>query len=114
MCDGLPKGHGFLRISQTNPYYFQYDDGAPFFVVGENIATLSGRGTFAADEWYGRLAGVGGNFVRIWWCTRRSWASRTTITWLSGSAIHNMSGSTTARGVNRCDKAGRVDAGRRG
>lgn len=67
-CEGQAKGHGFLRVSRENPYYFQYDDGTPFFAVGENIATLSGLGTYAADAWYGRLAGVGGNFVRSWWC----------------------------------------------
>ena len=69
LCEGQLKGHGFLRVSTANPYYFEYDDGTPFFAVGENIATLSGLGTFAIDEWYGRLAGVGGNFVRSWWCS---------------------------------------------
>ena len=71
VCEGQPEpqNHGFLRVSKTNPYYFDYDDGTPFFAVGENIATLSALGSFAIDQWYGRLAGVGGNFVRSWWCS---------------------------------------------
>ncbi len=55
-----------LSAEEARPYYFQYEDGTSFFAVGENIATLDRERTFAADRLYGRLAAVGGNFVRSW------------------------------------------------
>ncbi len=67
-CTDNSNKHGFLRISAENPYYFQFEDGTPFFVVGENIATLGSMGTALADKWYTSFARVGGNFARLWWC----------------------------------------------
>ncbi len=29
------SSHGFVRVSATNPYTFEYDDGTPFFWLGE-------------------------------------------------------------------------------
>ena len=68
-CTDNSNKHGFLRVSEENPYYFRFDDGAPFFVVGENIATLGSMGTALADKWYTSLARAGGNFARSWWCS---------------------------------------------
>ena len=98
VCAGQPRGHGFLRVSRSNPYYFQFDDGTPFFAVGENLATLNGRGTFAADQWYGRLAGVGGNFARSWWCA-------------GGTDLESQVGRQPGRGLGRynLDQAWRID-----
>ncbi|MDH7568307.1 MAG: DUF5060 domain-containing protein [Armatimonadota bacterium] len=59
---------GFVRVSSQNPFYFQRDDGSPFFVVGENAATLRSLGTGGVDKWYASLARAGGNFTRVWWC----------------------------------------------
>ena len=98
VCAGQPRGHGFLRVSRSNPYYFQFDDGTPFFAVGENLATLNGRGTFAADQWYGRLAGVGGNFARSWWCA-------------GGTDLESQVGRQPGRGLGRynLDQAWRIN-----
>jgi hypothetical protein len=68
-CTDNSNKNGFLRVSEENPYYFKFDDGSPFFVVGENIATLGSMGTALADKWYTSLARVGGNFARQWWCS---------------------------------------------
>ena len=67
-CTPDAARHGYLRVSRENPHYFQFDDGTPFFAVGMNVATLGGGGTAAAEGWYTKLAEVGGNFVRSWWC----------------------------------------------
>ena len=67
-CTDNSNKHGFLRVSEENPYYFKFDDGTPFLVVGENIGTLGSMGTALADKWYTSLARVGGNFARSWWC----------------------------------------------
>jgi hypothetical protein len=67
-CAAAPDQHGYLRVSPTNPYYLEFDDGTPFFGVGMNIATLDGGLLTSAERWYTRLAEAGGNLVRSWWC----------------------------------------------
>ena len=37
---------GFIRRSATNPRAFAYDNGQPFFAVGENMCWGGGRGSF--------------------------------------------------------------------
>ena len=64
-CTDNSSKHGFLRVSMENPYYFMFDDETPFFVVGENIATLGSMGIALSDKWYTSLARVGGNFARM-------------------------------------------------
>jgi len=61
-CTDNSNKHGFLRVAEENPYYFKFDDGTPFFVVGENMGAAS------FDKWCTSLARAGGNFARIWWC----------------------------------------------
>ena len=67
-CTEDARRHGYLRVSRENPRYLQFEDGTPFFAVGMNVATLRSGGTADAERWYTRLADVGGNFVRSWWC----------------------------------------------
>ena len=67
-CVPNPEDHGYLRVSRENPYYLQFDDGTPFFAMGENVALLGSGGIADGEQWYTRLAGAGGNFVRSWWC----------------------------------------------
>lgn len=31
------KSHGFVRISKRNPYRFEYDDGTPFYPIGQQV-----------------------------------------------------------------------------
>jgi hypothetical protein len=35
-----PRGHGFIRIHPKNPYAFAYDDGTPFFPMGDTCYGL--------------------------------------------------------------------------
>lgn len=58
--------HGLLRRSPRDPRYLEFDDGTPYFAVGENMCWYDGRGTFAYDEWIARLAEQGGNYIRLW------------------------------------------------
>ena len=58
--------HGFVRRSPHDDRYLAFDDGAPFFAVGENLSWADGRGTFAYDAWFARLAAEGVNYVRLW------------------------------------------------
>jgi hypothetical protein len=79
-CTAGGKQHGYLRVSKENSYYLQFDDGTPFFAIGENIATLGPMGTEHIDQWYTSFARAGGNFVRSWWCgggtDLESWISK--------------------------------------
>jgi hypothetical protein len=67
-CVAAPEQHGYLRVSPTNPYYLEFDDGTPFFGIGMNIATLDGGMLASAERWYTHFAEAGGNLVRSWWC----------------------------------------------
>lgn len=64
---------GFVRPpgAGEDPRYPRFDDGSPFFAVGENVAWYDERGTFAYDSWYRRLAEQGANYARLW---MPSWA----------------------------------------
>lgn len=52
--------HGFLKISKTNPLYFEFDDGSPFFGVAMDNASNRDY-----NRLYNRFAKVGGNFNRL-------------------------------------------------
>ena len=68
VCTPAADRRGYVRVSRTNPHYFEYDDGTPFFGIGMNVATLDWERLASADRWYTRFAEAGGNFVRSWWC----------------------------------------------
>jgi len=56
-------GHGYIRVSKTDPHYFEYDDGTPFFANGLNMVE------HPLSEYYRyipRLGQAGGNFSRLW------------------------------------------------
>ncbi len=64
-CRGT-QGHGFLRRAPSTPYYLRFDDGTPYFAVGENIC-WDGDNTLATyRKWFTRLGAANGNYTRIW------------------------------------------------
>ena len=61
LCSSDTANHGFIRISKTNPLYFEYDDGSPFFALAtckwwDNLADI--------ETHYAEFARVGGNMTR--------------------------------------------------
>ncbi len=57
------ESRGFIRVSKTDPSYFEFDDGTPYFANGLNIVE------HPLSEYYRylpRLAEAGGNFARLW------------------------------------------------
>ncbi|MGC8643607.1 MAG: hypothetical protein ACP5XB_27430 [Isosphaeraceae bacterium] len=58
---------GFIRVSRQSPRYFAFDDGRPYFAVGENVC-WSGQRKPVADytAWFKGLGGAGGNWARLW------------------------------------------------
>ncbi len=67
---------GFVRISAKDPDYFAFDNGGPYFPLGENMAWGGGK-TLDYDHWLPALAAAGGNYIRLWqapWSTEIEWA----------------------------------------
>lgn len=59
------KGPGYIRRAPGSDY-FQYENGTPFFPIGENIAWAGKRGTFDFDDWLPAAGKSGMNLARIW------------------------------------------------
>lgn len=69
---------GFVRVSAADRRYFAFDNGQPYFAVGENLAT--GR-TPMGDmilrkgemddftRWLNRLGAAKANYIRVWMCS---------------------------------------------
>jgi hypothetical protein len=60
--------HGFVRVSPVTDHYFQFDDGTPFFAVGQNLQ----------NDWlyyfhFRLLAEAGCNAVRAWLFCHYTW-----------------------------------------
>jgi hypothetical protein len=69
--------HGFLRVSPRDARYLAYDDGTPYFAVGENLAWYDQRGTYAYDDWLDQLARQGATWIRVWmpgWAMGIEWS----------------------------------------
>ncbi len=57
---------GFIRRVPDNPYYLQFDDGTPYFAVGENLCWDSQGRVNRYPVWFQSLGAAGGNYCRIW------------------------------------------------
>ena len=67
---------GFIHVSRQDPRFFAFDDGQPFFPIGQNLAFI-GESQYVTlpkmEEIFGQLAANGANWVRIWTCCN-DWA----------------------------------------
>ncbi len=83
--------HGFVRVSQSDPRYFETADGSFFYPIGQNIHApfdrrgakmlgvpiLPNRGTFAYDHYFEKMAANGENAVIVWmsnWWVSVEWS----------------------------------------
>ncbi len=71
---------GFVRVSSTDKEYFEFDDGSFYYPIGLNIISPwdtpygqnyvpslpVGKGTYAYDEYFEKLAENKANFIRMW------------------------------------------------
>lgn len=57
---------GFIRIDSRNPRYFAFDDGSPYFPIGENMAWSTGSVLADYETWMSELSASGGNYARLW------------------------------------------------
>ena len=95
---------GFIRCSRTNPGAFAYDNGQPFFAVGENVCWGGSRGSFDYDDWLPALGQAGGNWIRLWMC---SW--NCALEWSGDPKGDRRSGRYHGVGVYSLDNAWKLD-----
>ena len=57
------SGHGYIRVSKKDPHYFEFQDGTPYFAIGENIA---GGNLATYQTHFPKLADASANFCRLW------------------------------------------------
>ena len=62
---------GFVRVSARDPRYLEFDDGTPFFAVGQNVAFV--KDSYDTVEMIRKLGAGGANFARVWACGQ-DWA----------------------------------------
>jgi len=62
---------GFVRVSAKDPRYLEFDDGTPYFAVGQNVAFV--KDSYDTAEMIRRLGESGANFARVWACGQ-DWA----------------------------------------
>jgi len=77
------EGRGFVRRSPKSPYYLQYDNGNPYFAVGEDVCWAGTRQTLDYDRWFPPLGAAGGNFARLWlvrWNMGLEWSPKDSFT----------------------------------
>jgi len=66
---------------------FAYDNGQPYFAIGENVCWGGKRGSFDFDDWLPPLAKAGGNWLRIWMCSWNGaleWSQEARGDWRNG------------------------------
>lgn len=85
-----PNGKwGIVRVSPRDARYLEFQDGTPYFPVGENMCWYDDDVTDytgSGDEpgWMKKLADNGGNFMRLWMA---SWAFALEWTYPEGSVL---------------------------
>ncbi len=57
---------GFVRVDPSSRRFFQFDNGAPLFLLGECCCWGGKKGTFSYDDWFAIHQSSGMNGARIW------------------------------------------------
>ena len=64
------KSPGFVRRVSGDSRYLEYDNGASFFPVGENVCWAGRGGLSEYETWFPKLSAAGGNYARLWMSNR--------------------------------------------
>jgi hypothetical protein len=59
-------GRGYVRVSAEDPRFLAFEDGAPLFAVGQNVAFI--KDTERQSAMIRSLGEHGANFARVWAC----------------------------------------------
>lgn len=70
------SGPGYVRVSKRDPRFLEFDQGQPFFALGQNLAFI-GNGQYLdtgrAGQVFEKMADNGANCARVWVCCE-DWA----------------------------------------
>jgi hypothetical protein len=70
--ESLPStAKGFVRVSSGDPRFLAFDDGAPFFPIGQNVAFV--KDAYDTEDIFQKMAAQGANYARVWTCCE-DWA----------------------------------------
>jgi len=64
------KAPGFVRRVPGDNRYLEYDNGASFFPVGENVCWAGRGGLSEYETWFPKLSAAGGDYARLWMSNR--------------------------------------------
>ena len=65
------QSKGFVRVSEKDPRFLGFSEGAPFFLIGQNLAFIGETqhvDLHKAGEIFEKMSQNGANFARIWTC----------------------------------------------
>ena len=69
---GVASGaKGFIHAARQDPRFFEFDNGEPFFAIGQNLAFIGEQQHVTmskTEEIFAKLAGNGANYLRVWTC----------------------------------------------
>lgn len=57
---------GFIRIDERNRRYFAFDNGDPYFPIGQNMGWAVENPIANYQLWLNEMQTVGANFIRVW------------------------------------------------
>jgi len=63
LCRAQADRPGFIRVSKSDPRYFELDSGAFYYPLGQNVCWAANY-----DYYLEAIQGYGGNHIRIWLC----------------------------------------------
>lgn len=69
-----PRNHGPIRVSPTDPRYFEFADGTPFLGSGHGLGFSEETYSFDAEQTFQTLGAGNQNFFR-WWVAGHLWGS---------------------------------------
>ncbi len=65
------SARGFVRVARKDPRFLEFDNGEPFFAIGQNLAFIGEQQHVTAAkarEVLPKLAANGANYLRVWTC----------------------------------------------
>ena len=58
---------GFIRVSNRDPRYFEFDSGAPYMAIGHNVCWTEQHQLLGKyEEYFSKMAAHGENWTRLW------------------------------------------------
>jgi hypothetical protein len=70
------EAKGFVRVSRSDPRYYEFSNGQPFFPIGQNLAFIGDSQYITpakVADTFEKLSHHGANYLRIWTCCH-DWA----------------------------------------